>query len=184
MLSPYRGNGVATSLLNSLLFAVPPRRDSIAKPGEGAAGYRVSGLVKHYNIRSITAHVHEANDEALEWYIARGFQVQEGVVENYYRRLQPSGAKIVKLALQWNNDDETDDGTILPEKKDEKHTGQDKTGEQGPYDGDDDEDWEKVEAEDEDEQEDHGVRAFMGSKILENDEGGSRKRKAGDEPLS
>lgn len=184
LLSPYRGNGVATSLLNSLLFAVPPRRDSIAKPGEGAAGYRVSGLVKHYNIRSITAHVHEANDEALEWYIARGFQVQEGVVENYYRRLQPSGAKIVKLALQWNNDDETDDGTILPEKKDEKHTGQDKTGEQGPYDGDDDEDWEKVEAEDEDEQEDHGVRAFMGSKILENDEGGSRKRKAGDEPLS
>ena len=181
LLSPYRGNGIAASLLISLLFAVPPRRDS--KSGENAAGYRVSGLVKHYNIRSITAHVHEANDEALQWYIARGFQVQEGVVENYYRRLKPSGAKIVKLALQWNNDDRTDDGTILPEKKDENPTDQDKTGEQGPYDGDDDEDWEKVEAEDEDEQEDHGVRAFMDSKILENDEGGSRKRKAGDEPL-
>lgn len=178
LLSPYRGNGVAASLLNSLLFAVPPGRHSTSKSSEGDnVGYQVSGLVKHYNIRFVTAHVHEANEEALEWYIARGFQVQEGVIENYYRRLRPTGARVVKLNLQWDHEEE--DGAIVSGSKDEKPDDQN-NGEQGAYDGDD-EDWEKVEAEDEDEQENHGVQPFTGSKILDGD-GGSRKRKADDEP--
>lgn len=177
LLSPYRGNGVATSLLNSLLFDVSSGHDSKSKSSEGdGVGYQVSGLAKHYNIRFVTAHVHEANEEALEWYIARGFQVQEGVIENYYRRLRPTGARVVKLNLQWDHEE---DGVIVSGSKDEKPDDQD-NGEQGAYDGDD-EDWEKVEAEDEVEQEDHGIQLFTGSMIFDGD-GGSRKRKAGDEP--
>lgn len=181
LLSPYRGTGVAASLLNSLLFATPPGRMAASEADQDdGAGYRVSRLVKHYNIRSVTAHVHEANDEALQWYIARGFEVQEGVVQNYYRRLKPSGARIVKLVLQWNNDDEVDDGlVILKEGEDVKEQTADQLS---PYDGDDEE-WEKVEAEDEDEKEDHGVRPITGYRALERDESGSRKRKAEEEPL-
>ncbi|KAJ5699094.1 GNAT family acetyltransferase [Penicillium macrosclerotiorum] len=85
LLSPYRGHGVAAALLNSLLFESPLRSKGPCQ---------VSNIVKHYNIRSVTAHVHEANEDGLRWYVARGFQVQEGIVEGYYRRLQPSGAKI------------------------------------------------------------------------------------------
>jgi ribosomal protein S18 acetylase RimI-like enzyme len=93
LLSPYRSHGVAASLLNALLFASPP--DSKNKEQ-----YQVSGLVKHYNIRSVTAHVHEANEDAMNWYLARGFEV-DGHVDEYYRRLKPSGAKIVRLDLQY-----------------------------------------------------------------------------------
>ena len=170
LLSPYRGNGVAASLINSLLFAMPPGDGSTLESAE------VSGLVKHYNIRSITAHVHEANDDALRWYIARGFQVQNGVIENYYRRLKPSGARIVKLTLQWSNEGNTES----QEKKDEGPKDGNQDIEKSSHDGDD-EDWEKIEAED-DEHEDHGVQLITDSKLLDIDEGGSRKRKAEGEP--
>lgn len=170
MLSPYRGNGVATSLLNSLLFSDDPKNNAASKPAQ------VSGLVRHYNIRTVSAHVHEANDDALKWYIARGFQVEETVVENYYRRLKPSGARIVKLFLQWTKDEKADPQVPVEEKEDQGS----RDNAEGSYDGDD-EDWEKVEAEDEDEQEDHGVQPLMDSKVLDIDEGGSRKRKADDD---
>ncbi|EYE93158.1 GNAT family N-acetyltransferase [Aspergillus ruber CBS 135680] len=178
LLSPYRGNGVAASLLNALLYATPPGHSSASRTGEGGgAGHQVSRLVKHYNIRYVTAHVHEANDEGLKWYMARGFQVEDGVIEKYYRRLNPSGARIVKLALQWKDDDEDDEGISGL-----KNGGEEQNKEESPYDGDE-EDWEKVEAEDEDEKQDHGVRPFTDSRILDVDEGGSRKRKAEEEPL-
>lgn len=170
LLSPYRGNGVAASLINSLLFATPLEHGSNLKSAE------VSGLVKHYNIRSVTAHVHEANDDALRWYIGRGFQVQEGVLENYYKRLKPSGARMVKLTLQWSNDEKTKS----QEKKDKSPRDGNEDIEKGFYYGDD-EDWEKIEAED-DEQEDHGVQLITESKFLDIDEGGGRKRKAEGEP--
>ena len=38
----------------------------------------------------------EANEEALEWYVKRGFEVGTDVVEGYYRKLRPSGARVVK----------------------------------------------------------------------------------------
>lgn len=168
LLSPYRGNGVAAALLNSLLFS-----DASKQPAQ------VSELVRHYNIRTVSAHVHEANDDALKWYVARGFQVQDTVVENYYRRLKPSGARIVKLFLQWTSDEKAGpQGEEVPEPLDGKQD----VVEQGSYDGDD-EDWEKVEAEgeDEDERQDHGVQLLTDSKVLDPDEGGSRKRKAADD---
>lgn len=157
LLSPYRSHGVAASLLNALLFASPP--DSKNKEQ-----YQVSGLVKHYNIRSVTAHVHEANEDAMNWYLARGFEV-DGHVDEYYRRLKPSGAKIVRLDLQWDKD--TVQEASQEEEESRKET---------PADHDD-EDWEKVEAEDGDEG-DHGIQLLSESRVLENQETPSRKRKA------
>jgi ribosomal protein S18 acetylase RimI-like enzyme len=162
LLSPYRGHGVAASLLNSLIFASPP--DSKGKS-------QVSEIVKHYNIRSVTAHVHEANEDGLRWYVARGFKVQDGIVEGYYRRLQPSGAKVVRLDLQWN--DVADDQSPVTEKKNASQS----TVRSDP----DDEGWEKVEAED-DEDDDHGVQLLSESQVLDKDEmTPSRKRKAEEE---
>ncbi|RHZ50457.1 GNAT family N-acetyltransferase [Aspergillus thermomutatus] len=171
LLSPYRGCGVAASLLNAILFASPPSPSS----SSSFASYNVSELVKHYNIRTVTAHVHEANEEGLRWYIARGFQVEEGLVENYYRRLKPSGARIVKLALQWNDDGDSD-GTAQSSSEQTRPAQNDAKGE------DEDDDWEKVEAEDSDGPDAHGVRPFTESRILEADDGPTRKRKADDEP--
>ncbi|KAJ5171107.1 Acyl-CoA N-acyltransferase [Penicillium coprophilum] len=157
LLSPYRGCGVAASLLNSLLYADRKKKDS----------YQVSELVKHYNIRSVTAHVHEANEEGLDWYIARGFRV-DGEVAEYYRRLKPSGAKIVRLDLNWNEEDDThapkesSSQTVSPPREVE------------------DEDWEKVEAED-GEEGDHGIQHLNESQVLEKQDTPSRKRKAEDD---
>ncbi|KAJ9220357.1 hypothetical protein DTO271D3_7545 [Paecilomyces variotii] len=171
LLSPHRGHGVAASLLNSLLFSTPP--SSGVRPP-----YRVSGLVKHYNIRSVTAHVHEANDEGLHWYVARGFKVEDGVVEGYYRRLNPTGARIVRLELDWEDDEYIQ---TKEEGRNESTTSSSAqqevdAGEKERDDGDDD--WEKVEAEDGDDQEDHGIENFGDSHILDPEELPNRKRKA------
>ncbi|KOC14616.1 putative GNAT family acetyltransferase [Aspergillus flavus AF70] len=172
LLSPYRGCGIAASLLNSLLFSSAPSSFSSGS----RSTYQVSELVKHYNVRTVTAHVHEANEEGLKWYIARGFQVEEGVVENYYRRLKPSGARIVKLVLQWN-DDASDKAAEA-----DVHSTSNQSGEDNRKSPEEDDDWEKVEAEDGEDNEDHGVQTFTDSKILEVDDGVNRKRKADDEP--
>jgi ribosomal protein S18 acetylase RimI-like enzyme len=121
LLSPYRGNGVATSLLDSLLFTSSLPSDSSTSASDKSTRV-ISPLVKHYGIRAVTAHVHESNEDALHWYIARGFKVEDGVVEGYYRRLNPSGAKIVRLKLPWSDGEE-------------------------PNNDDDDDGWEKIEAE-------------------------------------
>ncbi|RJE24017.1 GNAT family acetyltransferase [Aspergillus sclerotialis] len=166
LLSPYRGRGVAASLLNSLLFSSPPG------PGLDGGEYQVSDLVKHYNIRTVTAHVHEANDDALQWYISRGFIVQDGVVENYYRRLKPSGARIVKFVLNWNGRDAGEVGSTSSTANAE--------GNESRAEGDKDEDdWEKVEPEEADEH-DHGVQPLSGSRVLESEESGRKKRKMDD----
>jgi ribosomal protein S18 acetylase RimI-like enzyme len=78
LLAPYRGQGVATALL-----------DSILKPR----------LLLEHNIESVYAHVWECNAEALEWYAKRGFQ-QVVLVEDYYRKLRPGGAWIVSRDLR------------------------------------------------------------------------------------
>ncbi|KAB8227840.1 uncharacterized protein BDW43DRAFT_235026 [Aspergillus alliaceus] len=172
LLSPYRGCGIAASLLNSLLFSSAP---SCLPAGERST-YRVSELVRHYNVRTVTAHVHEANDEGLKWYIARGFQVEDELVENYYRRLRPSGARIVKLVLQWN-DDARDRSAKVDVQSESSQSAED-----GKKSSEEDEDWEKVEAEDGEDHEDHGVQTFADSRLLEVDDGVNRKRKADYEP--
>ncbi|PGH08673.1 hypothetical protein AJ79_05955 [Helicocarpus griseus UAMH5409] len=120
LLSPYRGRGIAASLLGSLIYDPTSGLEKSPRP--------LSAIVRHYNIRTVTAHVHEANEEALLWYAARGFAIQEGVVEGYYRRLKPGGAKIVKLELNWDEEDHH----IKPHAAEER-------------DDEGDDDWEKVE---------------------------------------
>ncbi|KAL2001945.1 hypothetical protein VTN02DRAFT_961 [Thermoascus thermophilus] len=158
LLSPYRGHGVAASLLNSLLFSTPPSNSSSSsKPP-----YEVSPLVKHYNIRTVTAHVHEANEEGLRWYVARGFRIDDGVVEGYYRRLKPSGAKIVKMDLEWDDEENTGLQTHTnPAESTSKTVDNKFQKETEGKEEDEDDDWEKVEAEDgDDDQEEHGVEAL------------------------
>lgn len=167
LLSPYRGSGIAASLLHSLLFN--SSSNSKLSASDPPHKYQLSDLVKHYNIRSVTAHVHETNEDGLEWYIARGFEVQDGIVENYYRRLKPSGAKIVKLVLDWSGADTADPGQTRP-------------GLAQAEIPENDDDWEKVEAEDEDDQDDDGVQSLSASKTFDDDDRASRKRKADDEP--
>ncbi|EEP79661.1 conserved hypothetical protein [Uncinocarpus reesii 1704] len=127
LLSPYRGNGVAASLLYYLIY------DGTFHKSQ-ASSRAVSTLVKHYNIRTVTAHVHETNEDALQWYIARGFKVEGGTVEGYYRKLNPGGAKIVKLELNW-----VDNENVAPDTS--PCSVQDTT-----VANDDDEEWEKVDA--------------------------------------
>ncbi|RPB01808.1 hypothetical protein L873DRAFT_1834525 [Choiromyces venosus 120613-1] len=67
-LSPYRGLGVAGRLL-----------DAVIGPG----------------VKEVYAHVWEMNGEGIGWYCRRGFEVG-GLVEGYYRRLRPGGARVVR----------------------------------------------------------------------------------------
>lgn len=53
-------------------------------------------LRKEEGVREVYAHVWEANEEGVEWYVKRGFVVVGGVVERYYRRLRPQGAVVVR----------------------------------------------------------------------------------------
>lgn len=79
VLSPFRRLGLATSLLNAILSTIIEHQDGVT---------------------SFYAHVWEANVEALEWYQHRGFTIEEGVIEQYYRRLKPSGARIVRRRIK------------------------------------------------------------------------------------
>ncbi|KAL4805814.1 hypothetical protein BDV18DRAFT_139901 [Aspergillus unguis] len=171
LLSPYRGYGVAASLLNSLLFSSPPK----ATKGSNS-DHEVSDLVKHYNIRCVTAHVHEANEDGLKWYISRGFQVQDEIIEGYYRRLKPSGARIVKLDLQRDCTEDKQSMESVAEHP------QADTGHGDKMTPDADDDWEKIEAEDELEPEGLGVHSFSESTLLDGHESARRKRKADEEP--
>ncbi|KAF1963025.1 acyl-CoA N-acyltransferase, partial [Byssothecium circinans] len=72
LLAPYRSHGIASHLLYNV----------IAK------------AAKKHNVTRVTAHVWEANEEGLEWYAKRGFEVI-GRKDNYYSKLKPSGALLV-----------------------------------------------------------------------------------------
>ncbi|KAL9596448.1 MAG: hypothetical protein Q9219_005798 [cf. Caloplaca sp. 3 TL-2023] len=75
LLSPYRSQGIGIALVEAIISTLCTEK-------------AYQGTV------SIYAHVWEANKDALEWYVRRGFHVGE-VVQGYYRRLKPAGARIV-----------------------------------------------------------------------------------------
>ena len=77
LLSPYRRLGIATALLDAVIAAA----------------------IKEHGITAVYAHVWEANEEALGWYVRRGFEVVGAVVTGYYRRLRPDGARVVWRAV-------------------------------------------------------------------------------------
>lgn len=172
LLSPHRGNGVAAALLHALLYSEPTSTSS------AKSTRRVSPLVRHYNIRTVTAHVHETNEDGLNWYVARGFRIEDGVIKGYYRRLNPGGAKVVRLDLDWEDQEE--------EKKHQEKQAHSETKNNDDDDDDDDDDWEKLEAEDDDDVDDHGVVHLSDSRILDGEEdsqstANSVKRKRADD---
>lgn len=73
VLAPYRGMGLASALLDAVISS---RCDA----------------------RSIYAHVWETNEDALEWYDKHAFQ-RVLLVPQYYRRLRPGGAWLVRKGL-------------------------------------------------------------------------------------
>jgi len=123
--------------------------------------------------------VHQDNEEALRWYAARGFHIEDVVVESYYRRLKSGGARIVRLDLRWdlNEDENGPDNT----RKSNRCRDSGEMGQRLPKE-EDDEDWEKVEIEDED-QDGHGVEHLTDPFNFDSEDGLTRKRKA-DEDLS
>lgn len=78
LLAPHRGCGVATALL-----------DTILRPK----------LLRDHDVECVYAHVWETNLDALAWYERRGFRRVE-LVKNYYTRIRPGGAWIVKRDLR------------------------------------------------------------------------------------
>lgn len=87
LLAPYRGRGVAASLLQAIL---------------------THENIQEHNVDSVYAHVWEGNPDALEWYRKRNFRVdgeergsgEANVIQGYYRKLRPSGAWLVRLPVQ------------------------------------------------------------------------------------
>lgn len=81
MLAPYRGLGVGKALLEGLIEMVLLKQQENDETGV---------------VGEVYAHVWEVNEEGVEWYVKRGFVVVGGVVESYYRRLRPQGARVVR----------------------------------------------------------------------------------------
>ncbi|KAF2666323.1 acyl-CoA N-acyltransferase [Microthyrium microscopicum] len=76
-LAPYRGHGLATTLLRQI----------------------TARAIEDYGIATVTAHVWETNEEARGWYSNLGFT--EVLYEpHYYRRLKPSGAYLLERRVR------------------------------------------------------------------------------------
>ena len=77
ILAPYRGLGLAAELLKAV---------------------NNQALSSYPKVRSMYAHVWESNDDALGWYDKQDFR-RIMLQPQYYRRLKPSGAWMVRLEL-------------------------------------------------------------------------------------
>ncbi|KAK7894189.1 hypothetical protein LTR67_005947 [Exophiala xenobiotica] len=77
LLAPYRSLGLGVILLNAVLSTT-----AAMSPG----------------MTCIYAHVWEKNEDALVWYAKRGFR-RVMFIEQYYRKLRPAGAWIVRMEL-------------------------------------------------------------------------------------
>ncbi|KAK2627121.1 hypothetical protein QTJ16_003087 [Diplocarpon rosae] len=79
LLSPYRGKGLVAAVLNEIIEAATQQNE--------------------IRIDSLYAHVWTKNEEALDWYAARGFKREEPVIHGYYRRLDPDTAFLYRRRL-------------------------------------------------------------------------------------
>jgi len=75
-LSPFRNHGLAQALLQTVT-----RR-----------------ALNDYEVKTISAHVWEANTEGRQWYAKHGFK-EVYFEENYYRKLSPNGAWVVERSI-------------------------------------------------------------------------------------
>lgn len=88
VLAPYRGLGVGSKLLEELIEMVLKKGEEEEEENEGEK--------KKNLVEEVYAHVWEVNEEGVEWYLKRGFVVVGGLVERYYRRLRPQGARLLR----------------------------------------------------------------------------------------
>ncbi len=59
----------------------------------------VEDQAKILHAKEIVLHVQEDNEDGIEWYTHRGF-TNEGLQENYYPKIKPSGAYLLKKQVQ------------------------------------------------------------------------------------
>jgi len=78
ILAPFRGLGLAAELLKAVEGSAPS---------------------SYPKVRSVYAHVWESNEDALTWYDKQGF-TRLMLQQQYYRRLKPSGAWMVRKELE------------------------------------------------------------------------------------
>ena len=93
--SPTGGNPNGSIYLMTICVLSPFRRLGIARELLG----HIVDTAKRWGVGELYAHVWEDNHEALDWYRSMGFSVDEAVVEGYYRRLRPTGARVVRLRI-------------------------------------------------------------------------------------
>ena len=87
LLGPFRGRGIAAEIMDYLLRLT-----------EATEVLERFGCISH-----IYAHVWERNTDALDWYAKRGFR-QILFQNEYYRRLRPGGAWIVRRDINWHHE--------------------------------------------------------------------------------
>jgi len=75
-LAPFRSLGLARALLQCVL----------------------SRAIDEYEVKTVSAHVWEANIEARQWYAKQGFR-EVSFEKDYYRRLKPGGAWVVERPI-------------------------------------------------------------------------------------
>lgn len=85
--------------IQSLVLLSPYRRLGLAAAMLDAAVNAAASLPAHLDIGFVYAHVWTANEEALRWYLARGFVPDPEPVRGYYFRLKPDTAWIVRRKL-------------------------------------------------------------------------------------
>lgn len=85
VLAPYRSQNVGTQLLQYVLDYCGKHADVI---------------------ESITAHVQTNNEDAIRFYKRHGFSVDPTVIDNYYKRITPSSAYLIKCSVTGTSSDE------------------------------------------------------------------------------
>ena len=109
--APYRSLGIATHLLDEVVRCATTGaiQDNEQDDEHGEDTPAASSNMKtrrrditktavidgQSDVTEIYAHVWEKNEDALEWYRGRGFEIGDRI-EGYYRRLRPSGAVLVR----------------------------------------------------------------------------------------
>mmetsp|Transcript_6200 Transcript_6200/g.8064 ORF Transcript_6200/g.8064 Transcript_6200/m.8064 type:complete len:163 (+) Transcript_6200:118-606(+) len=81
VLAPYRGRGIGTQLIESVL----------------------EYCNQHKDIREVALHVQVSNTDAIRFYTSRFNFVQGEMVENYYRRIDPPHCFLLYKKLEPND---------------------------------------------------------------------------------
>ena len=90
VLAPYRSFGIGSHLISTAITRALDLIESL--------NIKKTPQEAQITLDHVYAHVWEKNPDAAEWYSKRGFEVGE-VIEGYYRRLKPGGARLVRKGV-------------------------------------------------------------------------------------